>query len=246
MPGIDRAVAEHRLSLKPRVAPVRQKKMSFGGEKQRVIREEVEKLLTAGFIREITYPSWLANVVVVKKNSGKWRMCVDFTDLNKACPKDFYPLPKIDRLVDSSAGYSIMSFVDAFSGYHQIRMNEDDEAHTSFITDQGTFCYKVMPFGLKNAGATYQRMIDTVFKNQRRWNIEAYVDDVLIKSKCVKQHIEDLHETLHTCRTYNIKLNPLKSIFGSSYDKFLGNMILSRGIEANPKKIQAIQDMKPP
>ncbi|PKA57154.1 RNA-directed DNA polymerase like [Apostasia shenzhenica] len=246
MPGIDRAVAEHRLSLKPGVAPVRQKKRSFGGEKQRAIREEVEKLLAAEFIREITYPSWLANVVVVKKNSGKWRMCVDFTDLNKACLKDFYPLPKIDMLVDSSAGYSVMSFVDAFSGYHQIRMAEDDEEHTSFITDQGTFCYKVMPFGLKNACATYQRMIDTVFKNQRGRNIEAYVDDVLIKSKSVKQHIEDLRETLDTCRTYNIKLNPLKSIFGSSYNKFLGYMVSARGIEANPEKIQAIQDMKPP
>ncbi|PKA64417.1 RNA-directed DNA polymerase like [Apostasia shenzhenica] len=126
-------------------------------------------------------------------------MCVDFTDLNKACPKDFYPLPKIDRLIDSSAGYSMMSFIDAFSGYHQIRMTKDDEKHTSFITDQGTFCYKVMPFSLKNAGATYQRMIDTVFKKQRGRNIEAYVDDVLIKSKCVKQHIEDLRETLDTC-----------------------------------------------
>ncbi|PKA63735.1 putative mitochondrial protein [Apostasia shenzhenica] len=102
-----------------------------------------------------------------------------------------------------------------------------------------------MPFGLKNAGATYQRMIDTVFKNQRGRNIEAYVDDVLIKSKCVKQHLEDLRETLDTCRTYNIKLNPLKSIFGSSYGKFLGHMVSARGIEANPEKIQAIQEMKP-
>ncbi|PKA65098.1 RNA-directed DNA polymerase like [Apostasia shenzhenica] len=210
MPGIDRAIAEHRLSLKPGATSVGQKKRSFGGEKQRAIQEEVEKLLAVGFIKEITYPSWLTNVVVVKKNSGKWRMCVDFTDLNKACPKDFYPLLKIDRLVDSSAGYSVMSFVDAFSGYHQIRMIEDDEEHTSFITDQGTFCYKVMPFSLKNAGATYQR------RRQKGRNIEAYVNDVLIKSKCVKQHIKDLRETLDTCRTYNIKLNPLKSIFGSS------------------------------
>ncbi|PKA45950.1 RNA-directed DNA polymerase like [Apostasia shenzhenica] len=171
MPGIQRAVAEHRLSLKPEATPVRQKKRSFGGKKQRAIREEVAKLLAAEFIREITFPLWLANVVVVKKNSGKWRMCVDFTNLNKACPKDFYPLPKIDRLVDCSAGYSMMSFVDAFSGYHQIRIVKNGEEHTTFITDQGTFCYKVMPFGLKNAGATYQRMIDTVFKNQRGQNI---------------------------------------------------------------------------
>ncbi|PKA63766.1 putative mitochondrial protein [Apostasia shenzhenica] len=103
-----------------------------------------------------------------------------------------------------------------------------------------------MPFGLKNAGATYQCMIDTVFKNQRGRNIKAYVDDVQIKTKCVKQHIEDLRETLDTCRTYNIKLNPLKSIFGLSYGKFLGHMVSARGIEANPKKIQAIQEMKPP
>ncbi|PKA57837.1 RNA-directed DNA polymerase like [Apostasia shenzhenica] len=246
MPGIDRAVAEHRLSLKPGVTPVTQKKRSFGGEKQQAIREEVEKLLAAGFIREITYPSWLANVVVVKNNSEKWWMCVDFTDLNKACPKDFYPLPKIDRLVDSSAGYSMISFVDCFSGYHQIRIIKDDEKHTSFITDQGTFCYKVMPFGLKNGDATYQFMIDTMFKKQKGRNIEAYVDDVLIKSKCVKQHIEDLCETLNTCRTYNIKLTPLKSIFGSAYGKFLGNMVSARGIEANPEKIQAIQEMMSP
>ncbi|PKA66196.1 hypothetical protein AXF42_Ash006893 [Apostasia shenzhenica] len=125
-------------------------------------------------------------------------------------------------------------------------MAEEDEEHTSFITDQGTFCYKVMPFGLKNAGATYQCMIDTVFKNQRGRNIEAYVDDVLIKSKCAKQHIKDLRETLDTCRTYNIKLNPHKSIFGSSYSKFLGHMVSARGIEANPEKIQAIQEMRPP
>ncbi|PKA49925.1 putative mitochondrial protein [Apostasia shenzhenica] len=125
-------------------------------------------------------------------------------------------------------------------------MAEDDKEHTSFITDQGTFCYKVMPFGSKNAGATYQRMIDTVFKNQRGRNVEAYVDDVLIKSVCVKQHLEDLREMLDTCRTYNIKLNPLKSIFGSPYGKFLGHMVSARGIEANPEKIQAIQEMKPP
>ncbi|PKA54744.1 RNA-directed DNA polymerase like [Apostasia shenzhenica] len=246
MPGIDRAVAEHRLSLKPGVTPVRQKKRNFGGEKQRAIWEEVEKLLAAGFIREITYPSWLANVVVVKKNTEKWRMCVDFTNPNKACPKDFYQLPKIDMLVDSSAGYSMMSFVDAFSGYHQIRMIEDDEKHTSFITDQGTFCYKVMPFGLKNAGATYQRMIVTVFKKQKGRNIEAYIDNVLIKKKCVKQHIEDHRETLDTCRTYNIKLNPLKSIFGLAYGKFLGHMVSARGIKANPEKIQDIQEMMLP
>uniref|UniRef100_A0A2N9ES18 Uncharacterized protein n=1 Tax=Fagus sylvatica TaxID=28930 RepID=A0A2N9ES18_FAGSY len=112
---------------------------------------EVDKLLTANFIREVFYPDWLANVVMVKKNTGKWRMCIDFTDLNKACPKDSFPLPRIDQLVDSTAGHKILTFMDAFSGYNQIVMDESDQEKTSFITSRGLFCYKVMPFRLKNS-----------------------------------------------------------------------------------------------
>ncbi|PKA59350.1 RNA-directed DNA polymerase like [Apostasia shenzhenica] len=183
---------------------------------------------------------------MVKKSTGKWRMCVDFTNLNKACPKDFYPLPKIERLVDSSAGYSVMSFLDAFFGYHQIRMAEEDEKHTSFITDHGTFCYKVMPFGLKNAGATYQRMIDTVFRKQKGHNMEVYVNDLLIKSRSETEHLEYLRETLETCRAHNIRLNHSKRIFGAAYGKFLGHMVSARGIKVSPKKIHAILNMDPP
>ena len=119
------------------------------------IEEEVRKLLEEGFIREEKYSTWLANVVMVKKSSGKWRMCVDYTDLNKACPKDCFLLPRIDQLVDSTSGHALLSFMDAFSGYNQIRMDPRDEVHTSFITHFGTYCYKMMPFGLKNAGATF-------------------------------------------------------------------------------------------
>ena len=100
---------------------------------------------------------------MVRKNSGKWRMCVDFTDLNKACPKDSYPLPRIDTLVDSTTKHELLSFMDAFSGYNQIKMEEKDQEKTSFVTSQGLFCYKVMPFGLKNAGATYQRLMNKMF-----------------------------------------------------------------------------------
>ena len=113
--------------------------------------EGVTKLLTAGFIREVCYLDWLANVVLVKKANGKWRMCVDFMDLNKACSKDSFPLPRIDQLVDSTAGHKLLTFMDAFSGYNQIKMDEEDQEKTSFITSQGLYCYKVMPFGLKNA-----------------------------------------------------------------------------------------------
>ena len=163
MPGIDPSVITHRLNVHPSSKPVRQKKRVFAPKRDNAIKKEVQKLTTAQFIRKVYYPDWLANVVIVKKANGKWRMCVDFTDLNKACPKDSYPLPRIDQLVDSTAGHQLLSFMDAFSGYNQIKMDETDQEKTSFITNQGLFCYKVMSFDLKNAGATYQRLVNHMF-----------------------------------------------------------------------------------
>ena len=168
-------------------------------------------------------------------------MCVDFTDLNKACPKDNYPLPCINQLVDSTAGHRLLSFMDAFSGYNQIRMDETDQEKTSFVTSQGLFCYKVMPFGLKNAGATYQRLVNHMFRLQIGWNVEVYVDDMLVKSQDEEIHLDDLHETFDTLRQYNMKLNPSKCAFEVSSGKFLAFMVSHRGIEVNPDKIQAIQ-----
>uniref|UniRef100_A0A2N9I9Y3 Uncharacterized protein n=1 Tax=Fagus sylvatica TaxID=28930 RepID=A0A2N9I9Y3_FAGSY len=158
MPGIDTEVMVHKLNVNPSMHPVKQKRRVFAPERNAAVMAEVDKLLTAGFIREVYYPEWLANDVMVKKSNGKWRMCVDFTDLNKACPKDSYPLPRIDQLVDSTAGHKLLSFMDAFSGYNQIQMEEEDQEKTAFITSHSLFCYKAMPFGLKNAGATYQRL----------------------------------------------------------------------------------------
>ena len=135
----------------------------FALERDDAIKDEVQKLMVAKFIREVSYPDWLANVVMVKKANGKWRMCVDLTDLNKACPKDSYPLPRIDQLVDSTVRHNLLSFMDAFSGYNQIRIDETDQEKTSFVTSQGLFYYKVMPFGLKNVGATYQRLVNHMF-----------------------------------------------------------------------------------
>ena len=172
--------------------------------------------------------------------------CVNFTDLNKACPKDSYPLPCIDQLVDSTVGHKLLSFMDAFSKYNQIRMDEADQENTSFITSQGLFYYKVMPFGLKNAGATYQRLVNHMFHTQIEWNVEVYVDDMLVKSLDEGKHLDDLQETFDTLRQYNMKLNPSKCAFGVSSRKFLEFMVSYRGIEANPDKIQAILDLKPP
>ena len=142
---------------------------------------------------------------MVKKASGKWRMCVDFADLNKACPKDSYPLPRVDVLVDSTTRHQLLSLIDAFSGYNQIRMHEVDQERTSFGPSQGLLCYKVMPFGLKNVGATYQRLMNKMFAPQIGRNVQVYVDDMLVKSRREENHLEDLRETFDALCSYNMK-----------------------------------------
>ena len=246
MSRINPSVITHRLNMYPSSKPVRQKKRVFAPKRDKAIKEEVQKLTTAQFIREVNYPNWLANVVMVKKANGNWRICVDFTDLNKACPKDSYPLPRIDQLVDSTAGHQLLSFMDAFSEYNKIKMDEADQEKTSFITSQGLFCYKVMPFGLKNAGATYQRLVNYMFRPQIGRNVKVYVDDMLVKSLVEEKHLDNLQETFDTLRQHQMKLNLSKCAFGVSSRKFLGFMVSQRGIEANPDKIQAILDMEPP
>ena len=218
----------------------------FAPKRDNAIKEEVQKLTVAKFIREVYYPDWLANVVMLKKANGKWRMCVDFTYLNKTCPKDSYSLPRINQLVDSIAGHKLLSFMDAFSRYSQIRMDEVDQEKTLFVTSQGLFYYKVMPFGLKNAGATYHRLVNHMFCPQIWRNVVVYIDDMLVKSQDEGKHLDDLQETFDTLKQYNMRLNPSKCAFRVSSGKFLGFMVSHRGIEVNPNKIQVILNMEPP
>jgi hypothetical protein len=246
MPGIDESGITHKLSIAPNVKPISQRKRKIGEERRAAVNEEVEKLKAAGFIEEIKYPSWLANVVMVKKSNGKWRMCVDFTDLNKACPKDPYPLPNIDRLIDGASGYKTLSFMDAYSGYNQIKINTADAPHTAFMTNTCNYYYNAMPFGLKNAGATYQRLMDRVFSEQIGRNVEVYIDDMVVKTTEEGEHDQDLGDILASVRKYNMRLNPAKCSFGVQSGKFLGFMLTSRAIEANPDKCQAIIDMRSP
>ena len=152
----------------------------------------MDKLLEVGFIREVEYPDWLANVVVVPKKEGKWRVCVDYTNLNNACPKDSFPLPRIDQIVDSTVGQGMLSFLDAFSRYHWIPMAPADEEKTIFITPHGLYCYKVMPFGLKNADATYQRLTTKIFRPLVGRTVEVYIDDIVVKRKTREDHTHHL------------------------------------------------------
>ncbi|KAL6319224.1 hypothetical protein AAG906_013898 [Vitis piasezkii] len=196
--------------------------------------------------REVSYPDWLANVVVVPKKEGKWRVCVDYTNLNNACPKDSFPLPRIDQIVDSTSGQGMLSFLDAFSGYHQIPMSPDDEEKTAFITPHDLYCYKVMPFGLKNAGATYQRLMTKIFKPLIGHTVEVYIDDIVVKSKNREEHVLHLQEVFHLLRRYDMKLNPSKCAFGVSAGKFLGFMVSQRGIEVSPDQVKAVMETPPP
>ena len=159
---------------------------------------------------------------------------MDYMDLNEACPKESFPLPQIDQIVDASARHGMLSFLNAFSSYHQIPMHPHDVEKTTFITPYGLYCYNVMPFGLKNARATYQRLVTKIFRPLMGKTMEVYIDDMLVKSKERLDHTKHLQETFELFHTYGMKLNPLKYVFGVSSGKFLGFMVTQRRIEAYP------------
>lgn len=152
-------------------------------------------MLDVGFIKEVQFPRWNSNAVLVKKSNGKWRMCINYSNLNRACPKYFYQLPNIDQLLDFISGNQLLSFMDAFSGYNQIKMVEEDQDDTLFMTHRGVFAYKVVPFGLLNAGATFQKTMDTIFAPQLSRNMQIYVDDMIVKSLLAEDHVKDLLES---------------------------------------------------
>ncbi|RDY12558.1 hypothetical protein CR513_02626, partial [Mucuna pruriens] len=243
MSGLNREIVEHKLPLLSNATPVRQQLRRMKPDVALKIKEEVEKQWNAGFLAVANYPQWVANIVPVPKKDGKVRMCVDYRDLNRASPKDNFPLPHIDVLVDNTTRHAFFSFID---GYNQILMVEEDREKTTFITFWGTFCYKVMPFGLKNAGATYQRAMVTLFHDMMYKEIEVYVDDMIAKSTSPEQHLKDLRKLFARLRKYRLRLNPAKCTFGVKNGKLLGFVVNERGIEIDPDKVKAIREMPIP
>uniref|UniRef100_A0A2N9GKS6 Reverse transcriptase domain-containing protein n=1 Tax=Fagus sylvatica TaxID=28930 RepID=A0A2N9GKS6_FAGSY len=246
MPGLDTDIVVHKIPLKPECKPVKQALRRMKPEVILKIKEEVEKQLKAGFLSTVTYSDWVANIVPVPKKDGKVRMCVDYRDLNRASPKDNFPLPHIDTLVDNTATNVVFSFMDGFSGYNQIKMAEEDKSKTAFVTHWGTFVYDVMPFGLKNAGATYQRAMVTLFHDMIHHEIEVYVDDMIAKSRTAQDHLTDLRKLFQRLKKYQLRLNPNKCAFGVTSGKLLGFIVSGRGIEIDPAKVQAIRSMPAP
>ncbi|GJT68399.1 reverse transcriptase domain-containing protein [Tanacetum coccineum] len=233
MTSVPRWVIEHMLNVNPSLDPVCQKRRTFSMEKSGMVTNKVADWVKAGIVRPVRYPTYISNPVLVKKGDGTWRMCIDFKILNSACPKDYYPLPNIDCKVESVMGFRYKCFLDAYKGYHQIQMAKKDEEKITFYTDQGTYCYTKMPFRLKNAGATY---VDSTFQPQIGRNLKAYVDDMVIKSRNEKMLLADIAETFDNLKKINMKLNPKKCSFGVEEGKFLGYMVTSEGIRANPRK----------
>nr|GEX62645.1 reverse transcriptase domain-containing protein [Tanacetum cinerariifolium] len=219
MTGVPRSVVEHRLNIRDGCPPVRQKKRGQAPERAKAIQA---------------------------KHDGSWRMCVDFTDLNKACPQDCYPLPEIDWKVESLCGYPFKCFLDAYKGYHQIQLAEVYEEKTAFQTRQGVYCYTKMPFGLKNAGAIYQRLMDKAFERQMGRNIEVYMDDLVVKSHTEAEMKRDIDETFRTLQKINMKLNPKKCSFGLAKGVFLGSVITPEGIKPCPDKTAAVLQLPLP
>ncbi|GKB12021.1 reverse transcriptase domain-containing protein [Tanacetum coccineum] len=200
----------------------------------------------SGIMKEVHYHDWLSNPVMVKKHDNSWRMCVDFKDLNKACPKDGYPLSEINWKVESLCGYPFKCILDAYKGYHQIQMANEDEEKTAFITSQGIFCYTKMPFGLRNTGATYQRLVDKAFHKQIGRNLEVYVDDLVIKSLMEDEIVKDIEETFKTLRKINMKLNPKKCTFRVEEGMFLGYKVNTRGLKLCPDKVATVVSLPSP
>jgi hypothetical protein len=233
MLGVPRELIEHELHLDPKAKPGKQRLCRFNQDMKDVIKKETTRLLDADFIKEVHQLDCFTNPVLVPKKNKDWMMCVGYTDLNKACKKYPFGLPQIDQVVDSIAGSRLLSFLDCYSGYHQIPLKEEDQIKTSFMTLFGAFCHTTMPIGLKSMGATYQQCIQPCLHSQLGHNADVYVDDMVVKTWEDEGLISDLAETFDNLRKFKMKLNPEKCTFGVLLGELHGYMV-SIGIHKTP------------
>jgi hypothetical protein len=245
MPGIDTSIVVHEIKTYLGVKPIQQKLHSVHPKKIAAIKVEVEKLLKFGFIYPVPLTEWVSNLVPVAKKQGTIHVCVDYWDINKACPKDNYPMPFIDQIIDNFTGGVIFSFMDGFSRYNLIEILPTDQHKTTFICPWGTFTYRKLPFGLKNVGATFQRAMSYAFHDIKHI-AEPYLDDLLAHSSNRSNHVDHLRAIFLRCRFYRILLNPHKCIFFVESDRILGFFVSKDGIRVDPLNIKAILALPPP
>jgi hypothetical protein len=208
--------------------------------------QDLKKLLDANIIFQVRQYAWVENLVPVRKKYGEICLCVDFINLNRASKKDNYPVPPMEQLLQTISGCDIFSLLDGFSGYNQVLVSEEDRLKTTFRTKWGTFIYKRMPFGLINAGETFQRAMDVDFRGLINKCIVIYLDDVTVYSKNKEDQIQHLTQIFERCRRYGISLNPKKTIFGVEEGKILGHIISQAGIHIDPERVKAIAQIPLP
>jgi hypothetical protein len=249
MPGLSHDLVEHRLPIKVGFRPFKQHARRYNPLVYDRIKEEIDQLLKANFIRPCRYAKWISNIVPVeKKRSSKIRVCIDFRNLNRATPKDEYAMPIVDMLINDALGYKVISFLDGNTGYNQIFMAEEDMYKTAFRCPGfvGLFEWVVMTFGLKNAGATYQRAMNLIFHELLGIIVEVYIDDIVVKLASLGSHLANLCLAYEKMCQYGLKMNPLKCAFGVSAGKFLGFIIHEHDIEIDHKRVESMKKVKAP
>jgi hypothetical protein len=242
----DTEVIQHKIPLNRDTKPFRQKLRSFNPLLLPMMEREIKKLLDARIIIPLRYSEWIANLVPVRKKNGEIRLCVDFRNLNKCSRKDNYPLPKMEHMLQKVSGSKVMSFIDGFSGYNQIAVHPEDREKTAFTTPWGTFMYEKMPFGLMNAGATFQRAMDIAFIGEKDKFVLIYLDDITVFSSSHELHLQHLRKVFLKCRRYGISLNPKKSNFALKEGKLLGHIVSEEGVKIDPKRVEAIRNLSLP
>jgi hypothetical protein len=245
MPGIDPAIIVHEINTYPGAKPVRQHLRPVHPRNAAAIKLEVEKLLKAGFIYPVALTEWVSNPIPIDKKGGSIRICVDYRDINKACPKDNFPTPFIDQIIDDCASSEIFSLMDGFFGYNQINITPEDQHKTAFICPWDTFAYRKLPFSLKNAGATFQRAMSYAFHDIKHI-VQPYLDDFPAHSLRRVYHPTHLRAIFVRCRFYHIRLNPHKCVFCVESGCFLGFIVSHHGIRVDPIKVEAILNLPPP
>lgn len=240
MPRLYLDLVMHHLTVKLGAKPVKRKLRKIHPQVALLVKVELEKLLDVGFILPIDYPEWISNLVPVSMPDRNIIICTDFRDINKACPKDDFPLPNIDRIIDLTIGHAMLSLMGGFSSYNQIKITSEDQHKTTSTCPWGTFYWNVMPFRLKNASASYQRAMTTTFHDLMHVTIEDYFDDLLGKSIDKDTHLDILSVIFYQLEKYKVRLNPKKCVFGVTSEKLLGFIVSKRGIEADPTKVKAI------
>lgn len=243
--GVPREMVEHRISLVPGAKPIRQKERRMNPQLQLLVRAELERLLKAGFIKPVEITDWVSPMVLVKKKNGKLRVCVDYRKLNACTEKDHFPLPFITLLLEEVGGHARYTFMDGYAGYNQISIAVQDVHKTAFTTPWGTFVWVVMPFGLCNAPATFQRLVMYVFTDLLYKSMTVFVDDFSTQSSAA-EHLQCVREALIRCRRMQLALNPEKTFLGVQRGVLLGYVVSEKGREPDPDKIAVIEGLATP